>query len=334
MLPAIQALLRSPRTEVREQDLVSTSRAPLALLLNNATDDTTNKQDISSSSHLKTDKRESKKLAVLDFLFLDTTYCNPTYNFPSQQDVIEATINKVSELLSESKRAQSEGNRRFFASSRDDEEIHSPSGSVCANHGRLLLLFGSYSIGKERLYTQVATRLGLKIAVDSGRLRTLKCLGWPSQVQSLLTTDRTLTPLWVVPLEHISFEKLLCYAADGTVDGSGASKRRDVGPFDTVVGFRPTGWSHTQKGPTRRKGDQSSSILDVRERTVKTSCGNTAKLIVIGAPYSEHSSFPELADCVHQLMPRRVVPTVNCHSESAVDAQLKLLIPSRGVLSC
>ena len=35
-------------------------------------------------------------------------------------------------------------------------------------------------------------------------------------------------------------------------------------------------------------------------------------------------------DCVAALAPKRVVPTVNCHSEAAVAAQLKLLLPHRG----
>ena len=31
---------------------------------------------------------------------------------------------------------------------------------------------------------------------------------------------------------------------------------------------------------------------------------------VYGVPYSEHSSFPELRDCVARLRPKRLVPTV------------------------
>ena len=34
---------------------------------------------------------------------------------------------------------------------------------------------------------------------------------------------------------------------------------------------------------------------------------------VYGVPYSEHSSFPELRDCVARLRPKRLVPTVRHH---------------------
>ena len=41
---------------------------------------------------------------------------------------------------------------------------------------------------------------------------------------------------------------------------------------------------------------------------------------VYGVPYSEHSSFPELRDCVARLRPKRVVPTVS--SSAAMLSQL------------
>ncbi len=54
-------------------------------------------------------------------LYLDTTYCNPKYNFPLQ-DVV---INQVTDLV---------------ATYWD------------ANDGKTLFLFGAYTIGKENVY--------------------------------------------------------------------------------------------------------------------------------------------------------------------------------------
>jgi hypothetical protein len=62
---------------------------------------------------------------VLDELYLDTTYCNPKYELPTQQDAIEAI---VSIFEQEQNRQKERG------------------------QGKTLHLFGSYTIGKEKMY--------------------------------------------------------------------------------------------------------------------------------------------------------------------------------------
>ena len=59
------------------------------------------------------------------------------------------------------------------------------------------------------------------------------------------------------------------------------------------------GWSYQKKGlQTRREG----------------------KVTVYGIPYSEHSSFAELRDCVKRLRPKRIIPTVNCPDAASARA--------------
>jgi hypothetical protein len=179
-----------------------------------------------------------------------------------------------------------------------------------------------------------------------------------------LTTDKSASPLWVAPLGHVNFETLEMYARDGyekqqpavannskttadlsdedddegqseesapssssSLSSSSSSAKSRQWMWDTVVGVRPTGWTHQQKGSS-----SSSSVLTVRERQRYGGPGGGGgpRLIILGAPYSEHSSFPELFDCVASLAPRRIVPTVNCNTEAAVKAQLDLLLPRRG----
>ncbi len=59
------------------------------------------------------------------------------------------------------------------------------------------------------------------------------------------------------------------------------------------------GWSYQKKGlQTRREGN----------------------VTIYGIPYSEHSSFAELRDCVKHLRPKRIIPTVNCPDAASARA--------------
>jgi DNA cross-link repair 1A protein len=157
-----------------------------------------------------------------------------------------------------------------------------------ATKSRLLMLFGAYTIGKEIVYMSVAKKLGLPVYVDKRRQAVLSCLDWPKEDLSILTTSPERTIVWVVPLGHVNMKKMVSYQAIRTKGFS-----RD---YDRVVGFRPTGWSMTSS----KKG--KDGIIGT------TTKGN---LTVHSVPYSEHSSFPELVECLESLNPRRIVPTVD-----------------------
>ncbi|KAG5189452.1 beta-lactamase-like protein [Tribonema minus] len=212
----------------------------------------------------------------LDCLYLDTTYCDARYTFPPQRQVIDATVAAVSQHL---------------------------RGSA---HASTLILFGAYSLGKERLYLEVARRLGKRVFVDKARHQTLLCLRWPPETMQLLTTDQSSTPLWVVPISHIKFPAMRTHAA---------SRKALQSDFKCVVGIQPTGW--TFGGARGGGGGGSAAAL--------LSCRRQGADVIYGAPYSEHSSFTELVDCVRYLRPRRVVPTVNCGTAEKARAQVALL---------
>lgn len=109
----------------------------------------------------------------LDELFLDTTYCNKKYTLPTQKEAINAAI-EVAE--------------HEMAISKKDVKM------------KTLFLFGSYTIGKERIYLSVAERLKMKVYVDSRRFRILSSLEWPKERMQMFTTNKSETCLWVVPL--------------------------------------------------------------------------------------------------------------------------------------
>ena len=205
----------------------------------------------------------------LDELFLDTTYCDPRYKLPPQEETIQATVEAVVKLLSQ----------------------------VPPKH-KVLLLFGAYSIGKERIYLAVAERLKCLVYVDARRKRLIDCLDFDP---NRFTTDPRATNLWVVPLGHVSMVRLPKYLSIRSKKLS-----RD---YDQVIGVRPTGWTYKEGSPI-------------------VSMSSTGGVTVCKVPYSEHSSFDELVDCVRCLRASKIVPTVSTQSS---DAQVALLEKHAGI---
>ena len=163
----------------------------------------------------------------------------------------------------------------------------------------LLFLFGAYTIGKERMFLSVAEALGSKVYVDTQRYRILSALEWPDERLAMLTTKKDESNIWIVPMGHLNMKKMPEYL-------TGLSKAKNpVRTFDRVVGFRPTGWSNTT----------GNSIVTTRR--------SGTKLAVHSVPYSEHSSFPELLECIQTLKPKKIIPTV---SVSKSEQQVNLLL--------
>jgi len=135
-------------------------------------------------------------------LYLDTTYCDPKHTFPPQQLVLDW----VAELARHGQRANQ----------------------------RTLFLVGSYTIGKEKVYLEIARALGCKIYAETERFRTLQCLDWP-ELSSRITKDPSATPLHVVPMNRLNAKALAEY-----LDKYKTS-------FSALLAFRPTGWTFSDK---------------------------------------------------------------------------------------
>lgn len=244
--------------------------------------------------------KEKEQAFSIDELFLDTTYCERKYSkVPVQKEVISETIQVIQR-----------------ESCQPKEE-------------KTLFLFGSYSIGKERLYLSVAKHLKKKVYVDSNRHRILKAAfssrGIPlyqsntnsmvwgnnknnsgeSILRDLITTHRSETNLWVVPIGHLNKEKMNEYLTKYASCTGGALQRN----YTRVVGLRPTGWTFQQS---------STSLI-----TKTFSCRS---ILCYGVPYSEHSNFSELVDCLFCLRPLKIIPTVSVFkSKQQCDLLLKAL---------
>ncbi|XP_036988798.2 DNA cross-link repair 1A protein [Artibeus jamaicensis] len=186
-------------------------------------------------------------------LYLDTTYCSPEYCFPSQQEVIQFAISTAFE-------------------------------AVTVNPWTLVVC-GTYSIGKEKVFLAIAEVLGSKVGMSREKYKTLQCLNIP-EMNSFITTDMCSALVHLLPMMQINFKGLQRHL-----------KMCD-GRYDQILAFRPTGWTHSNK---------LTSMTDVVPQT-------KGKISIYGIPYSEHSSYLEMKRFVQWLKPQKIIPTVNVGS--------------------
>ncbi|CAK6436091.1 unnamed protein product [Pipistrellus nathusii] len=183
-------------------------------------------------------------------LYLDTTYCSPEYCFPSQQEVIQFAINTAFEAVT--------------------------------LNPRTLVVCGTYSIGKEKVFLAIADVIGSKVGMSQEKYKTLQCLNIP-EINSLITTEMCNALVHLLPMMQINFKGLQSHL-----------KKFD-GRYEQILAFRPTGWTHSNK---------LTRITDVVPQTK----GNIS---IYGIPYSEHSSYLEMKRFVQWLKPQKIIPTVN-----------------------
>ncbi|XP_060884299.1 DNA cross-link repair 1A protein [Labrus mixtus] len=186
-------------------------------------------------------------------LYLDTTYCSPEYTFPKQQEVINFAANTAFELVT--------------------------------LNPRTLVVCGSYSIGKEKVFLALAEVLGSKVCLSRDKYNTMCCLE-SEQVRQHITTDWKAAQVHVLPMMQLNFNKLRDYLA------------RFSSLYDQLVAFKPTGWTFSK---------QVDSVEDIQPEI-------SGNISIYGIPYSEHSGFLELKRFVQWLQPLKIIPTVNVGS--------------------
>ncbi|VVA11687.1 PREDICTED: DNA [Prunus dulcis] len=218
------------------------------------------------------DFRFSENAASMSFLqtcsihtlILDTTYCNPQYDFPKQEAVIQFVIDAI------------------------QAETFNP---------KTLFLIGSYTIGKERLYLEVARVLRKKIYINPGKLHILKCLDFPEEDMRWFTLNEQESQIHVVPMWTLASFKRLKHMSN-----------QYASRFSLIVAFSPTGWTFG-KGKKKSPGRRSQQGTIIRYEV----------------PYSEHSSFTELKEFVKLISPADIIPSVNNHGPDSAKAMISLL---------
>ena len=247
----------------------------------------------------------------IDRCYLDTTYLNPKYAFPAQDEVITACSDLCVHLNQEAGVGQNLGEpetgglmNKFLSSVTGKNGPQEPRSQTGAG-GRLLVVIGTYSIGKERICIGIAQALGTKIFATAQKQRICACLEDP-ELSSLLTSD---------PREaQVHMQTLFELRADTLADYLTSLKPH----FSRVVGFRPTGWSYRPPAGRMLKNPPVETVLrgehwktPFTAQSLTPQRGSTRESACFGVPYSEHSSFRELTMFCCALRIGRVIPTVN-----------------------
>ncbi|KIX01673.1 uncharacterized protein Z518_09399 [Rhinocladiella mackenziei CBS 650.93] len=257
---------------------------------------------------------------VINTCYLDTTYLTPKYAFPSQQDVIDACAQMCISLSKEivdpedgwertkAERASSAMKEFLARSEKNVIKEEDPDARQPKTRGRLLVVIGTYSIGKERICLGIAKALNSKIYAPPSKMRVCLCLE-DAELNARLTNNPLEAQVHMQTLMEIRAETLRDYLVTYK------------GHFARVVGFRPTGWNY--RSPTSRftESPAVSTVLysdgwksRFTMRDLVPQRGSTRESSCFGVPYSEHSSFRELTMFCCALRINRIVPTVNVGS--------------------
>ncbi|KAI0514788.1 DRMBL-domain-containing protein [Xylaria bambusicola] len=274
------------------------------------------------------------KQQKIDICYLDTTYLNPRYSFPPQNDVIEACAEFCKALSGDPSTADEAFNglkrekgsttvNSFFTKENGDalsltikcSDSDSETRSDLKN--RLLVICGTYSIGKERICKAIAQALNTKIFASPSKIKICSQLGDP-ELTALMTSN---------PYEaQVHMQMIMEIRAETLQDYLDSYKPH----FTRIVGFRPSGWNFRSPTATAKNVPVNTSPGSVPTTSILHSDawrtrfrssdfvaqrGSTREAMCFGVPYSEHSSFRELALFLMTLRIEKVVPTVNIGSE-------------------
>lgn len=152
------------------------------------------------------------QFAGSDAIFLDTTYCNPKFVFPSQEESIDYIVGVIEKVAGEY------------------------DGSV----RNVLFLVATYVIGKEKILLEIARRCNRKVHVDARKLSILRILG--CEESEVFTEDECASDVHVVgwnilgetwPYFRPNFAKM----TELTIERG----------YTRAVGFVPTGWTYEVK---------------------------------------------------------------------------------------
>ncbi|XP_065075874.1 uncharacterized protein LOC135699520 [Ochlerotatus camptorhynchus] len=176
-------------------------------------------------------------------IYLDTTYLSSKYAFKSQYESITQARVAVKTLL--------------------DRNIGA----------RVLIVCGSYLIGKEKVWTELAERFNYKVWTEPNRRKALAAINEPLQ-QARLVDEPNDADIHVLSMNKLFYDQLVTHV------------EQFPDRYDLIIALRPSGWEKNSRPQYR------------------------GRINIIGVEYSEHSSFDELKRFVRFLRPQEVISTV------------------------
>ncbi|XP_057367854.1 LOW QUALITY PROTEIN: uncharacterized protein LOC130688859 [Daphnia carinata] len=207
-------------------------------------------------AHPNMERLYELKQRPIDELYLDTTYCDEHYELPAQEEVLSYIRRLV---------------RRY-----------------ANKHPKLLVVSGTYTIGKEKVFMTAAEELNSKVWAPTEKRRILKCLE-DLEISNRLSDNPLEAGVHVVNMGDIKPANLKQYLDN--LQGS----------FTHILALNPTGWEY----------DGRMAIKGLDAIQPKTYHGS---IFIHGVPYSEHSGFSEMKRFVRFFRPRKIIPTVNVGS--------------------
>lgn len=145
-----------------------------------------------------------------DAIFLDTTYCDPKFMFPSQEESVDYVVSVVDRIGKEFEKK------------------------------RVLFLVATYVVGKEKILIEIARRCKRKICVDGRKMEILRVLGYGDD--GAFTEDESESDVHVVGWNVLG--ETWPYFRPNFVRMKEIMVEKG---YEKVVGFVPTGWTYEVK---------------------------------------------------------------------------------------
>jgi DNA cross-link repair 1A protein len=232
----------------------------------------------------------------INCLYLDTTYLNPQYSFPAQEECIQAVCDIVLKELDVGSKSSSLLDNWMIKLKKDDLMLtNTPQDKV-------LIVVGTYTIGKERVFINIAKMLKCKIFAPTKKNKILLCQE-DDELKAMITNNPLEAQIHVVSLRDIKSDLMVNYLS------------QYKSHFTSLIAFKPTGWTYKStitETKDMKLAPLSHVIIPPIDRSLKlTPYYDKHCVKLFGVPYSEHSSFRELASFIASLDIKQIIPTVN-----------------------
>jgi hypothetical protein len=173
---------------------------------------------------------------------------------------------------------------------------------------RVLVVVGTYTIGKEKIVIACAKALGTRVYCADARKYSVYAQLEDAELHSLLTRD---------PLKaNVHVTSLMTINGDALKDHT--SRMRALGMrIDRAIAFRPTGWTYQPPAGADLVSPSLDRVIAWNQSrqfswmNFHPTRDSTREYSIYGVPYSEHSSFFELSAFALSVDWVRIIATVN-----------------------